>query len=443
MKIFEFPVLEPLLFRHAEDAAFYWLQLDRATESVNIDFARLSHFDLLLNANLDGLRAAGDAGWRAAFASLQRWRKPGEAFVCAWLALRLDEAPLLERVIDVVNQCPDMMLRGVISAFARTRPDKLTRLLASCSVLAQLPLIHVARMRASVLVNASIDELNLCEHFSSDDAKVRAAACRMQGTKQEASKIVSLLDSALSDSDLTVRAEAAISISRFKNFNESNEVLLRCIQSQSALIDASSGWNRKQAARRLNRWVRHLAVALPLDSPVTKETMRMLSRRDALSFILWHGDTQNLPFVIEMMGYPDVNRYAGWVWQSMLGIDLLKHALTVPESSDDIDTVHQSAASRQDAANGLPAPSIPAIHAYIAADHAVPAEHQRVLLGRELSAKHALDVLQNSQQALRSIAASWLNHTQDKVFINVRAPAAQQRATIEALQQLASGKLAL
>ena len=72
------PVIEPLIARHAEDAAFYWMQRSTNAHSPLLRFDRLMHFDRLLNAHLDGLRVAREAGWEHALKNLQRWKSSGE-----------------------------------------------------------------------------------------------------------------------------------------------------------------------------------------------------------------------------------------------------------------------------------------------------------------------------------------------------------------------------
>jgi len=56
--------IPPLVARHAEDAAFYWMQRNANAHSPLLRFERLMHFDQLLTAHLDGLRVAGHVGCR-------------------------------------------------------------------------------------------------------------------------------------------------------------------------------------------------------------------------------------------------------------------------------------------------------------------------------------------------------------------------------------------
>lgn len=52
-------VIEPLVRRHAEDAAFYWAQHDASAESPRLELSGLARFSQLLAAHLEGLEVAG------------------------------------------------------------------------------------------------------------------------------------------------------------------------------------------------------------------------------------------------------------------------------------------------------------------------------------------------------------------------------------------------
>ena len=75
-------IIKPLILQHAEDAAFYWTQRSTKAHSPLLRFDRLTHFDRLLTAHLDGLRVAGDVGWECALKNLQRWKACGRGVRC-------------------------------------------------------------------------------------------------------------------------------------------------------------------------------------------------------------------------------------------------------------------------------------------------------------------------------------------------------------------------
>ncbi len=57
------PIIPTIIEQHAEDAAFNWLLRDRAVSEPHYDLADLAHLDDRVEANIDGLRIAGDEGW--------------------------------------------------------------------------------------------------------------------------------------------------------------------------------------------------------------------------------------------------------------------------------------------------------------------------------------------------------------------------------------------
>jgi hypothetical protein len=54
-------------------------------------FAKMAPFRRQLNAHINGLRAAGQEGWDAAFKNDSRWKTESEAFICWLLTLERDE----------------------------------------------------------------------------------------------------------------------------------------------------------------------------------------------------------------------------------------------------------------------------------------------------------------------------------------------------------------
>ncbi|EFU2868046.1 Uncharacterised protein [Salmonella enterica subsp. enterica serovar Sanjuan] len=83
--------IKPLVQQHSRDAAFYWQQINIGRFSPLVTSQKRHHFRRQLNAHIDGLRAAGQEGWDAAFKNYSRWKTESEAFICWLLALEQDE----------------------------------------------------------------------------------------------------------------------------------------------------------------------------------------------------------------------------------------------------------------------------------------------------------------------------------------------------------------
>ena len=179
------PIIAPLVARHAGDAAFYWSRHDDSVHSPLIGLIELIEFDRLLEAHLDGLRVAGEAGWAIALSSLQRWRSSGEAFVCALLALEAPNAgERLKVVWGLVEADPARMLRGLISALAWVTPEERQTWVARWRLEGSPPALQVVAWRASRL-GLDDEREGLRGHLQaalgSCHAPVRAAACRLAG----------------------------------------------------------------------------------------------------------------------------------------------------------------------------------------------------------------------------------------------------------------------
>jgi uncharacterized protein (TIGR02270 family) len=88
-----------ILDRHAEDAAFLWLLRDAAVGEPHYSLKDLAQLDNRVEAHLDGLRIAGDAGWDVCAAALEA-DEPGEVFAAAVLAFYSGDGQRIDAVIN-------------------------------------------------------------------------------------------------------------------------------------------------------------------------------------------------------------------------------------------------------------------------------------------------------------------------------------------------------
>lgn len=83
------PVLHEIVRQHAEMAAFLWTVYDRSLlypeENPDMDGERLARVVERLNAHLDGLRVAGEAGVEISEANYREYPERGELFVLQML----------------------------------------------------------------------------------------------------------------------------------------------------------------------------------------------------------------------------------------------------------------------------------------------------------------------------------------------------------------------
>ena len=435
-------VIEPLVRRHAEDAAFYWAQHDASAESPRLDLSGLSRFGQLLAAHLEGLEVAGPAAWPLCLAALERWKKPAEAFVAAHTALGAAEASQSEALLVQIRARPDELLRGVISALAWFPFARARTVIEEWTGARSDAVMQAAALRSVALIGADAFAAigqPLDRFLNSSDEHVRAAACRVAALLPSEDWLYSTLVERLLDPVLAVRAEAAIALgsghlgggSSGDDGVEVAQALSECVAAQVAVLNASTGWYRKQAMRRLNRWVQHLAARLFVELDIAA-LLDMLPSRLSLRFVAYHGDSAHLPYVVKQMNIPSEALYAGWVWQTVTGVDISAADLSLPEPPLDIETE----AIREvpmDADLGLARPDVEAIRRFSTANLV---DGQRYLLGLALNPTNALTVMRTAPQAQRTIAAHYLQLRYPHKRISVRAPVLRQLAAIDQMQAL-------
>src|SRR3569623_1592094 len=103
-----------ILDQHAEEAAFLWLQRDRAVTAPHYTLDDLARLDERVEAHLDGLRVAGEDGWAIAHKQLA-FKKPGEVFAATALAFDSGDARRIQAVLDVALTKPPLA-RALVSA---------------------------------------------------------------------------------------------------------------------------------------------------------------------------------------------------------------------------------------------------------------------------------------------------------------------------------------
>jgi len=112
-----------IINQHAEEAAFLWLLRDAAVHQPHYDLEDLAELDERIEAHLDGLRLAGDAGWEIAQQALF-WQEPGEIFTAAVLAFESHQTERIEAVLELGMTQPELV-RGIISALGWMPFDKI------------------------------------------------------------------------------------------------------------------------------------------------------------------------------------------------------------------------------------------------------------------------------------------------------------------------------
>ncbi|MBF5005299.1 hypothetical protein [Diaphorobacter caeni] len=426
--------ISALVERHVGDAAFYWQQHDKSGHSPLLTLGDLRAFDRILQAHLDGIEVSHSQGRREALQALQRWRGPGEMFVCASLAFRRtpqEASKYWTEIASVLKTDPQRMLRGLISALLWGGPESAAPWLTYFTQTNQPVEWQVAAWRA-IARNRSLAGISeLPRRFeatiTSENPHLRAAAIRAAAYMNQ----VVNLDSVMRQNDPIATVEAAIF--SFQQNGGSRESALQALwhrvwQSLERLPTLTGAF-KTIAIHRLIRWVRHLALATPRGHGDINRLLGFLPSRLGLAFVLHHGDSQLLPWVKSQLGNPECARLAGWTWSAMTGVDLEQQNLAFDPAAYD-DAI---AMPTDDLDPGLLLPNPAAIDQY-----PVSTSRQGLqIVGRPISARVLTDVLLQAPQGLRWIAAQRLNEFSAEingVTVNTRAPFRQQWQELSALR---------
>jgi uncharacterized protein (TIGR02270 family) len=208
-------VIREVVEQHAEDAAFLWLLRDDAVHAPNYNLKDLSDLDERVEANIDGLRVAGEVGWEYCEKGLEI-EEPGEVFAAGVIAFEGNDERRIRKVLEIACSAPELW-RALGSALgwltfeqARTHAELFLR--SDDAKVAQIGLTGFAVHRqdpGSFLVDA----------ISSSDPHLRARALKAAGELGK-TNIINLLMDALSDPDETCKYYAGWSAARLGQPND-------------------------------------------------------------------------------------------------------------------------------------------------------------------------------------------------------------------------------
>lgn len=117
--------IAPLVAQHAGDAAFLWLRRSREIDAPFLDETDIGRIDQRLEANIEGLMAAGEAGWQAARSQFADYAETGEIFVLGVVALGSGERDAVEIALSAGAELGEIGARGLSGAVARAPRDHL------------------------------------------------------------------------------------------------------------------------------------------------------------------------------------------------------------------------------------------------------------------------------------------------------------------------------
>ena len=409
------PLIHTVLAQHAEEAAILWLLRDHAVCEPHYSLADLANLDDRLEAHIDGLRIAGEEGWKLCAKELA-WEEPGEVFAAAMLALDSGLPERIEPVVEIGCSSPELQ-RGLISAAAwnvgQYSHDLLKRLIESDQSTCR-------RVGVAAYAGRREDPGQLLfELVRDEDPLVRARSLRAIGElgRLDLSQVAC---SATSDDDDACRFWAAWTAARLSGRS-------------GAIVGAL-----REFAQRPGRFTeRAVAISARTTKPdVARKWLGELWKDPTLmraatigAGVL--GDPELVDTLFQMMQVEAVARVAGEAFSMITGVDLAYDDLDqdTPEgfqSGPNEDPEDENVALDPD--ENLPWPN----HQLVAkwwSDHRGDFQSgQRYLCGREISVESLGKTLVDGNQRQRAAAALELAILQPgKPLFNVCAPGFRQQ----------------
>jgi uncharacterized protein (TIGR02270 family) len=406
-------IIPVVIEQHAEEAAFHWLLRDAAVCEPHYSLDDLAKLDNRLDAHIDGLRIAGEAGWEICKEALS-YEEAGEVFTASFLAFESGEVARIETVLAVGSASPELA-RSLASALGWLPYPQAERHIQSLLTAKSPELRRIGIAACAVHRQEPGNELSIT--LSSDDDLLRARALRAVGQLGRID-LLPTLQSQLTAGDDLCRYSAAWSAVLLGD--------LGAISTLQALAQSDVPYQEEAAKMALRRM--ELAVAHDWRQALAQEQETMRLAIIGAGVI---GDPASIPWLIDHMAVPELARVAGEAFTMITGVDIAYEDLEGewPEGFEAGPTEDPEDENvDMDADEDLPWPEPELIDKWW---HTHRGEFQagtRHLLGKPMSLEWLQDVLRNGMQRQRAAAALELAMRQPgQPLFEVRAPGFRQQ----------------
>jgi uncharacterized protein (TIGR02270 family) len=406
-------VIPAVIAQHAEDAAFHWLLRDAAVCAPHYSLDDLVKLDNRLDAHIDGLRIAGDAGWKICQEQLG-WEEPGEVFVAAVLAFASGHKARIQAVLEAGSASRELS-RGLVSALGWLPYQQAETYIQQLLTVESLDLHRIGI--AAYAVHRRDPGYPLTAALSGDDPWLRARALHAVGQLGRVD-LLPLLQNNLVVDDGLCRFSAAWSATLLGDMGAIPT--LQAIASLDCLYREEAV---KMVLRRMDLTAAHAWRQALAHNP---DTMRL-----AIIGAGVVGDPASIPWLIEQTAIPEMARVAGEAFTMITGVDIAYEDLEGEwpegfEAGPTEDPEDENVAMDPD--ENLPWPKPEAIHTWWRNHQGQFRSGIRYLLGKPMSRDWLRDVLRNGCQRQRAAAALELALQQPgQPLFEVRAPGFRQQ----------------
>jgi uncharacterized protein (TIGR02270 family) len=297
---------EVVVAQHAENAAFLWTQRDRAVHAPNYSLRDLADLDERVEANLDGLRVAWEAGWKLCDKALENPGR-GEVFAASVLALGSEKEERIQKVLAIGATDPALE-QAVISALGWLSFNQIKEIIKTLMSSEKSEFRRIA-IGAYAVHRTDPGEM-LKAGLSDSQARVRTRALRAAGELGR-KDLLPTLRQAMDDQERSCRFWATWSVARLGDRTPAIFAKLR------EYVENNSEYAG-------------VALAMVLRCMEWKETTQWRHRlrenpttlRAAVMGIGILGDPALVPELISYMENKHMSRIAGESFSMITGVDL-------------------------------------------------------------------------------------------------------------------------
>ncbi|QKC85188.1 hypothetical protein [Mesorhizobium sp. NZP2077] len=295
-----------IIEQHVEDAAFLWHRRAREIDGHLMGPFDIGRIDQRLDANLDGLFAAGQAAWDLVTARFADYQEPPELFLLGALAFEWQSAPAIRFALESAGPLGKSGLSALSGAVARSSPDRLKPFVARWlnSTVATERALGVG-----ALYHHEVDPgPRLAELLTDRDAEVRRRALKLAGARRRRDVIVEVA-ACMEARGAEERLQAAVAACLLGEARLAQPVLDKMLEGYpefaGAVMDIRLLTTPSIAAR--SWWQQFVST------PATREAAV------AASGLL--GDMAIMPWLIEKMQSPELAYAAGLALRDLIEID--------------------------------------------------------------------------------------------------------------------------
>jgi uncharacterized protein (TIGR02270 family) len=401
-------IIPIIVEQHVEEAEFLWLQRDQAVRDPHYDLEDLSRHDDRLEAHIDGIRIAGDAGLELCEAALGA-EDPGTVFTASVIAFESLDGKRIERVVGEGSKSR-AAFRGLVSAMGWLDESGFKSIIGG---LIRAKSQDYRRLAIAACGIRRVDPKPFLEPAINDpDLFLKARALKAAGELKR-QDLLHLLQNELQNENHTCRFEAARSALLLGD-RSALRTMIQFVQSASSF---------RMPAMQVALRVMDTQSSQNLLKAMAKDKTQV---RDVLIGMGICGDPAYIPLLFRQMEIPEMARIAGESFSMITGVDLVDEDLESesPEGfeagpTDDLEDEDVEMDEDED----LPWPEVELIGQWWTQNSGAFAAGERYLAGSLVSPEHCTQVLKNGFQRQRNAAALELALAQpESGYFNTKAP---------------------